>query len=157
MIRQANTEKAIDVALTCFMTYGINATTQSALSKESGLSLRSINRFFKDKDDLILRMMEKLARQISDYCALACSTMHKSKHVGSCIARALCGWSEGMVSCESLTVWIQARGGCLPVSKQQGTRRHLSSPCTGHLSKTDPAKDYGDRRGRRQPAMLTQM
>lgn len=76
-IRLLNKEKTIDAALRCFMRYGIENVSQNMLSRETGLSLRSINRFFAGKDDLIIHAIERLAQEMSAECASAQAYLQK--------------------------------------------------------------------------------
>lgn len=81
-IRLENKKKTIDAALHCFMTRGIENVSQNMLSRETGLSLRSINRFFAGKDDLIIHAMEKLAEEMSAECAAAQACIEKENKSG---------------------------------------------------------------------------
>ena len=81
-IRLENKKKTIDAALRCFMKYGIENVSQNLLSKETGLSLRSINRFFAGKDDLIIHAIDQLAQEMSANCALAQEYIQKKNKTG---------------------------------------------------------------------------
>ncbi len=70
-IRLENKKKTIDAALRCYMTYGVENVSQNMLARETGLSLRSLNRFFAGKDDLIIHAVEKLAEEMSAECEKA--------------------------------------------------------------------------------------
>lgn len=57
--RIRNIEKVLDSALYCFKKYGIEGTKMSMVSKHSGVSVRSITRYFSTKENLVLKCMEK--------------------------------------------------------------------------------------------------
>lgn len=81
-IRQENTGKVINAALSCFMTHGIDNVSQNMLSAETGLSLRSINRFFTGKDDLIIHATEKLAEEMTATCSASVAKIRSENKSG---------------------------------------------------------------------------
>jgi AcrR family transcriptional regulator len=53
--RAQNVEHVLKVAAELLMTYGIDATTKEMIARASGLSRKSIDRYFTDKTDCALR------------------------------------------------------------------------------------------------------
>ena len=53
-IRERNIEHVLSTAARCFSERGIEGTTLNELAWESGVSLRSVNRYFKNKTDLVI-------------------------------------------------------------------------------------------------------
>lgn len=61
--REFNIQSTIAVALECFEQIGIDAATQAVLAKRVGLSTKTLQRYFKSKDDFLLLCMKNLNEQ----------------------------------------------------------------------------------------------
>jgi|WetSurMetagenome_2_1015567.scaffolds.fasta_scaffold03076_3 TetR/AcrR family transcriptional regulator, cholesterol catabolism regulator len=59
-------ERIIEGAATSFMTYGIRSVTMDSLASQLGISKRTIYEIFKDKDELVIEVLERMARQQRD-------------------------------------------------------------------------------------------
>jgi AcrR family transcriptional regulator len=57
-IRERNLEHVLEVAHDLFLEYGIEAVTKEMISRQCGLSRRTLDRYFVDKKDCVIRTME---------------------------------------------------------------------------------------------------
>ena len=58
-----NKEHIIEVATELFKNYGIKSVTMDTLSNELGISKRTIYEVFSDKDELLMEVLTRMARQ----------------------------------------------------------------------------------------------
>jgi AcrR family transcriptional regulator len=69
-LKRQNLERALEAAYQCFLEVGIEKTTQTMVAERSGVSLRSVSRYFIDKADLAIQVAEyvdiKVAASISE-------------------------------------------------------------------------------------------
>lgn len=63
--RERNMHLAMDTALHCFRELGVEHSTQKIISQRSGLSSKSLQRYFGSKEELVLKSMGLYADQ---YC-----------------------------------------------------------------------------------------
>lgn len=64
-LREQNIEKVIEAATACFKKYGIEGTKISEIADAAGVSVRSVQRYFGNKDKLVFFMTSYFARQAS--------------------------------------------------------------------------------------------
>lgn len=64
-IRLANIEKVLRVAINLFTEYGIENTTREMLARASGLSRRSIERYFPTKSDYVVQASVWFAKTLA--------------------------------------------------------------------------------------------
>lgn len=53
-IREQNVEKVLSTAYESFLSEGIEKTTQAMIAYKTGLSLRTVSRYFKSKDEMVV-------------------------------------------------------------------------------------------------------
>lgn len=63
-IRVQNMEKVLGIAHQCFLEVGIEKTTQEMIARRSGLSLRTVTRFFSSKVDMVVQVAEYMMRLV---------------------------------------------------------------------------------------------
>jgi AcrR family transcriptional regulator len=56
-------ERILEAAEQCFMTYGINKTTMEDVARHGGLSRATVYRYFKDRDSLIIASIRRRAHK----------------------------------------------------------------------------------------------
>lgn len=54
MIREQNVEKVLSTAYESFLSEGIEKTTQAMIAHKTGLSLRTVSRYFASKDEMVV-------------------------------------------------------------------------------------------------------
>ncbi|MEG0752757.1 MAG: helix-turn-helix domain-containing protein [Angelakisella sp.] len=62
-IREENIKKVLNCTIECFKIYGLEATTLKMVAKHSGLSTRSVQRYFGTKNNLVMQTMALLLGQ----------------------------------------------------------------------------------------------
>ena len=62
-----NKQQVIMATYRCFKQYGIDGTTQKLIAREAKLTPRSIQRYFKDRDELTLETTIYMLRRYDDY------------------------------------------------------------------------------------------
>ena len=63
-VRERNVEHVMMTAFECFKEYGIEKTTINMVAIKSDISLRSINRYFSNKADLVISAFEWFGRYV---------------------------------------------------------------------------------------------
>ena len=56
-------DRIVDVAAELFKTYGIKSVTMDSLANQLGMSKRTIYEVFSDKDEMLIAVLSKMARQ----------------------------------------------------------------------------------------------
>ncbi len=56
-------DRIVDVAAELFKTYGIKSVTMDSLANQLGMSKRTIYEVFSDKDEMLMAVLSKMARQ----------------------------------------------------------------------------------------------
>ena len=58
-VRKPATERAMEAAITCFCSNGISNSSMEDIALEAGMARSTLYRYFKDKDELIIAVMEQ--------------------------------------------------------------------------------------------------
>ncbi len=64
-IREKNRAKAINVMKKCMLKYGIVATTKDLVAQKSNLSMASIVRYFRTKDNMVLIVEDEIEKKFA--------------------------------------------------------------------------------------------
>lgn len=62
-IREENIKKVLNCAIECFKSHGLEATTVTMVAKQVGLTTRSLQRYFGNKNNLVMQAMALLLNQ----------------------------------------------------------------------------------------------
>lgn len=57
-LKKQNIQRVLEGGMRCFIKYGIEKTGKAQIVKESGVSSRSISRYFSDKEDFVLAVLK---------------------------------------------------------------------------------------------------
>mgnify|MGYP000021996471 CR=1 FL=1 len=69
-IRKSAAERAMVAAITCFCRSGINNSSMEDIATEAGMARSTLYRYFKDKDELIIAVMEQEAVSLAKELAI---------------------------------------------------------------------------------------
>lgn len=71
--RERNRQKVLETTYLCFLEYGVESTTQKRIADRAGVTPRSIQRYFANRDEMVLEVIsmiiERYDRFVGDYCA----------------------------------------------------------------------------------------
>lgn len=72
-MRQKNIACALETAYSCFLKDGIQSVTRTEISKKSGVSISSLNRYWKNTSDCVLQTAEWFCRHTKSLFDEQCS------------------------------------------------------------------------------------
>lgn len=75
-LRDLNKQKAAEVLLESMLVNGIVATTKEVVSRQSGLSLSSMARYFPTKDSMVMAAICEIGRQNTNSYEAICTVNH---------------------------------------------------------------------------------
>jgi AcrR family transcriptional regulator len=81
-LKRQNLQRALEAAYQCFLEYGIEKTTQNMIARRSGVSLRSVSRYFTDKVDLAVQVAQYVGRKMSGASQVDPKELEKSGKTG---------------------------------------------------------------------------
>ena len=71
--KEHNRQKVLETTYLCFLEYGVEGTTQKRIAVRSGVTPRSIQRYFTNRDEMVLEVVsmitERYERFVNDYYA----------------------------------------------------------------------------------------
>lgn len=82
-LREQNIRLVTEKALECFIKNGINNTRVSEIAAESGLTQRSVFRYFPSKDDIVIAAAFCYWERTKAYIAASCAAIRTTRRPGS--------------------------------------------------------------------------
>ena len=86
--KEQNIERVLQIAYELFLLHGIENTTKTMLAKTSGLSRKSIDRYFSDKTDCVLQVADWIGKHVrSNINRYPASLFTDGRHTGAQLLR----------------------------------------------------------------------
>ena len=112
---KAHRTQLLKAAVRCFGALGYRATTIDMIAREAGLSIGTLNRIFKDKDELLLAMLDDSTAELTMCWA--------NRHADEDLLHQLRDWGQ------ATTNWMSGQRTMMPVwlefFRNKTAREHL--------------------------------
>lgn len=95
-VKMQNMVKALETAYLCFLEFGIEFVTKEMISKKSGISRASLNRYWVDRTDCVIRVAEWFREMLKDKFEKQHVTSNWEKLSGIAQLQAFMEWCRNL-------------------------------------------------------------